>query len=332
MLSGIYRPREVRFHIKKLTGDRGGVFMEDRVIRIDPQNRLLFLQSGEGVHYDLASFNTGSEVPAGALISTLQENIFPVKPITHLLQARRFILKSIKNQSFNFIVAGGGAAGVEISANLWRLVGKDRGEARITLVAGTKLLGGFPDKVRNLALRSLLRKNIEVIEGNHIREIRRGAAVLRDGRTMAFDLAFLALGIKPSSLFRDSGLLTGEDGGLLVNTCLQSVVHPEIFGGGDCVSLAGRQLPKVGVYAVRQNPILFYNLLAALEGREMEIFRPQKDYMLILNMGDGRGILWKKNFVWEGRLSFLLKNRIDRRFMKKFQVSGELYENFDDQE
>jgi NADH dehydrogenase FAD-containing subunit len=149
---------------------------------------------------------------------------------------------------------------------------------------------------------------------------------------MAFDLAFLALGIKPSSLFRDSGLLTGEDGGLLVNTCLQSVVHPEIFGGGDCVSLAGRQLPKVGVYAVRQNPILFFNLLAALEGREMEIFRPQKDYMLILNMGDGRGILWKKNFVWEGRLSFLLKNRIDRRFMKKFQVSGELYENFDDQE
>jgi NADH dehydrogenase FAD-containing subunit len=332
MLSGIYRPREVRFHIKKLTEDRGGVFMEDRVIRIDPQNRLLFLQSGEGIHYDLVSFNTGSEVPAGALISTPQENIFPVKPITHLLQARRFILKSIRNQSFNFIVAGGGPAGVEISANLWRVVGKNRGEARITLVAGTKLLGSFPDKVRNLALKSLLRKNIEVIEGNHIREIRRGAAVLGDGRTIAFDLAFLALGIKPSSLFRDSGLLIGEDGGLLVNTYLQSVVHPEIFGGGDCVSLAGRQLPKVGVYAVRQNPILFFNLLAALEGREMEIFRPQKDYMLILNMGDGRGILWKKNFVWEGRLSFLLKNMIDRRFMKKFQVSGELYENFDDQE
>jgi NADH dehydrogenase FAD-containing subunit len=79
----------------------------------------------------------------------------------------------------------------------------------------------------------------------------------------------------------------------------------------------------VGVYAVRQNPVLHHNLLAALEGTEMQTFVPQKDYMLIFNMGNGRGILWKKNFVWEGRLAFLLKDYIDRKFMRKFQVSGE---------
>jgi NADH dehydrogenase FAD-containing subunit len=327
MLSGIYRPQEIRFHIKKLAEDRGGLFIEDRVTRIDPGNRLLYLQSQERVHYDVVSFNTGSEVQTAGVIAGPQENIFPVKPILHLLRARRFILRSIKNQSLNFIVAGGGAAGVEISANLWRLVEENRGNARITLVAGRRLLEGFPDKVRSRALKSLLRKNIEVIQGNHIQEIRNGKAILSDESRMAFDAVFLAWGIKPSPLFRDSGLVTGEDGGLLVNTFLQSVAHSEIFGGGDCISVAGHQLSKVGVYAVRQNLILFSNLLAALEGRQMDIFRPQKDYMLILNMGDGRGILWKKTFVWEGRLSFLLKNMIDRRFMKKFQVSGEPYED-----
>ena len=60
----------------------------------------------------------------------------------------------------------------------------------------------------------------------------------------------------------------------------------------------------------------------------MKIFSPQKDYLLILNMGNGRGILWKKDFIWEGRLSFFLKDFIDRKFMKKFQVSGELTEEF----
>jgi hypothetical protein len=40
-------------------------------------------------------------------------------------------------------------------------------------------------------------------------------------------------------------------------------------------------------------------------------------------MGNGRGILWKKNFVYEGRLAFLLKDYIDRKFMRKFQVAGE---------
>jgi hypothetical protein len=46
-------------------------------------------------------------------------------------------------------------------------------------------------------------------------------------------------------------------------------------------------------------------------------------------MGDGRGILWKKNRGWEGRLAFLFKDYINRRFMKKIQVSGELHERFD---
>jgi hypothetical protein len=45
--------------------------------------------------------------------------------------------------------------------------------------------------------------------------------------------------------------------------------------------------------------------------------------MLILNMGDSRGILWKKSLTLDGKLSFFLKDYIDRRFMKKFQVSGE---------
>jgi hypothetical protein len=43
-------------------------------------------------------------------------------------------------------------------------------------------------------------------------------------------------------------------------------------------------------------------------------------------MGNGRGILWKKKFLWEGRLAFLLKDYIDRKFMRKFQVAGELTE------
>ena len=41
-------------------------------------------------------------------------------------------------------------------------------------------------------------------------------------------------------------------------------------------------------------------------------------------MGDGRGLFWKRNWVWEGRLAFLFKDYIDRRFMARFQLSGEL--------
>ena len=58
-------------------------------------------------------------------------------------------------------------------------------------------------------------------------------------------------------------------------------------------------------------------------------FKPQKYFLLIFNVGDGQGIFWKKDWAWESRLAFLLKDYIDRKFMRKFQLSGELDERFD---
>jgi len=147
---------------------------------------------------------------------------------------------------------------------------------------------------------------------------------LGNGTNLEGDMVFVAIGIRPSPLFRDSGLPTSEDGGLLVNDYLQCVDHPELFGGGDCISLAGSPLPRVGVYAVRQNRPLHRNLSAFLEGRPLQRFDPGGAYLLILNLGDRRGLFRRKGIVWSGRLAFRLKNHLDTRFMRKFQVSGEL--------
>ena len=81
MLSGIYQPREVRFHGKKMMEDRGGIFVEDRVIRINSNRRTLNIRSGKQIDYEVASFNTGSEVPLKFLVSASRENIVPVKPV-----------------------------------------------------------------------------------------------------------------------------------------------------------------------------------------------------------------------------------------------------------
>ena len=165
--------------------------------------------------------------------------------------------------------------------------------------------------------------NIEVVEGAQVSRFADGEAVLADGRRLPYDIVFAALGVKPSQIFRESGLPIGNDGGLLVNEHLQSVAHPEIFGGGDCISLQGSHLDKVGVYAVRQNEILHHNLLSAFSGESMEKFTPQKTYLLIFNLGNDTGIFVRRSWVWSGRLAFLFKDYLDRSFMRKFQVSGE---------
>ncbi|NOY52282.1 MAG: FAD-dependent oxidoreductase [Deltaproteobacteria bacterium] len=322
MFSGIYRPEEIRFHVRKMVEDRGGEFIEGEVVRVHPQANKLILASGDEVGYDVASFNTGSYVPLTSLEGVTEE-ILTVKPILNLLRAKQRVLNQLSQGIPRLVVVGGGAAGLEITGNLERLVRKQNGTAQITLLAGRRFLPAFPEKVRRLALSSFVKRKISVMEGARVRTFEKGEAVLEDERRFPFDLAILALGVRPSPLFADSGLAVGPDGGLLVNNFLQSTDYPELFGGGDCISLAGHPLDKVGVFAVRQNPVLHHNLMAALEGGEMQPFVPQKNYLLIFNLGDGRGIFYKGRRIFAGRTAFFLKDWIDRKFVKSFQVSGE---------
>lgn len=326
MLGQTYRPQEIRFNSQRLAEAGGGRFVKGVVSQVQPAERTLVLASGEQISYDVVSFNIGSGIPKEKVAIQDDTNVFTVKPIEQLLRAQKAILEQLGTKTLELLVVGGGPAGLEISGNLWRLVTRHQGRANLTLVAGRRLMADFPPKVRHLALKSFQHRDIRVIEGAHLTEVQAGRAKLTDGQGLPFDFLFLALGVRPPRLFQDSGLPAGPDGGLVVNEFLQSVAYPEIFGGGDCISFRPRPLDKVGVYAVRQNPILRDNLLAALENQSLKPFIPQESYLLIFNLGDGRGIFCKNNFVFDGRLAFLLKDFIDRRFMRQFQISGELQE------
>jgi NADH dehydrogenase FAD-containing subunit len=319
MLSGIYRPEDIRFNVRDMAIARGATFIEDLVVRVDPAGKELLLQQGQRVGYDVVSFNAGSGVPADERISA-HEDVVPVKPIEQLLHARLRIIEALREKKVSIVVAGGGPAGLEIAANLRRLVADATGAAQITLIAGDRLLAGFDPVVRRKALRGLARLGVALVEGQKVTSAEARCIRTSSGESRPCDVLFLAVGVKPSPIFRDSGLPTGADGGLLVNAYLQSVVFPEIFGGGDCICFAPGPLAKVGVYAVRQNPVLLQNLRSALGGGDLLAFVPQKSYLLAFNMGDGTAIVRWKSLVFDGRLGFFLKDYLDRSFMRRFQA------------
>jgi NADH dehydrogenase FAD-containing subunit len=326
MLSGIYRPEEIRFDVKKMSQNRGAVFIEDKVVKIHPQKKKIDLQSGQTLPYDLMSVNTGSFVPVEAP-DTSDDFVIPVKPIENLLSARYKIIEALKRKELRITIVGGGPTGVEVAGNLDRLVRNESGKCRITLVAGTRLLRQFKNGVRNRVRNALIQRQVQVVEGSRMSAIKDKSVALADGSEIESDIVFMAVGVKPSPLFKDSGLTIGQDGGMLVNQYLQSVSYPEIFGGGDCISFEPQPLAKVGVYAVRQNPILFNNLLGFLKDTALEPFKPQKSVLLAFNLGDGTAVVQWHSVVWSGRLGFALKNYIDQTFMKNFQISGELEES-----
>lgn len=318
MLSGIYRPEEIRFNVEQMAVARGAKFIEDTVVRVDPHRKELHLQNSEPIAYDVVSFNTGSGVSIDERIAG-HEAVFPVKPIETLLEARSRILAALKQKKLSIVVAGGGPAGLEIVSNLRRLAEDSGGTAEIALIAGERLLAEFDPAVRRKAQAGLSRLGITLIEGQKIEGAEGRLVWTTSGERRPCDFLFMATGVRPSSIFRDSSLPVGPDGGLLVNEYLQSAAHPEIFGGGDCIHFAPRPLARVGVYAVRQNPILLENLRRSLAGGSLVPFMPQKDYLLAFNMGDGTAIVRWKFIVFDGRPGFALKDFLDRRFMKMFQ-------------
>lgn len=321
MLSRIYKPEQVRFNIKAMIESRGGVFKRGRVTSIDAKNRLLILEGEERIDYDLVSFNIGSHVPVH-LISGAAREAFPVKPIENLERVRKTVLDRIRKEKLRILLIGGGAAGVELAGNIWRLFQDHHGQAEIILAnSKERLLHDLPEKASRLAENSLSQREIRIIPNFQAASMSQGIARSKSGEEIPYDIAVLTTGILPPSIFFNSRLETSKDGGLLVNRYLQSIKYPEIFGGGDCISFQPRPLDRVGVYAVREAPILFHNLLASLVGKSLKPFRPQKKYLLIFNMGDDTGILVKGSFVWKSKLAFKLKDYIDTGFMTKSQES-----------
>jgi NADH dehydrogenase FAD-containing subunit len=230
MLSGMYRPQDIRFNVRKLVDSRGAMFVEDSVVAVDVKKRILILASGKEVGYNVVSFNVGSTVALGKL-AVARDNVFPVKPIVNFLKARNFLISLVHDKTPDVLVIGGGPAGLEIAGNAWRLASSLGKDARITVVPGQRLLNGFPDNSYRHAKASLEERGIGVLNGISATAIEEGSVRLSTGRDLLFDACIVATGVSPKPLFRDSGLPSGVSGGLLVNHHLQSIAQPELFAG-----------------------------------------------------------------------------------------------------
>jgi NADH dehydrogenase FAD-containing subunit len=147
------------------------------------------------------------------------------------------------------------------------------------------------------------------------------AVLLAEGSRAPFDLLLWVTGAVSQPLFRESGLPVDGRGFVLVRSTLQVEGHDNLFATGDCATLIDhRATAKAGVYAVREGPYLSDNLVAFLNGRRLRVYTPQDDFLALINLGDGTAIGSKWGVSFHGRWVMRLKDRIDRRFVRRFQV------------
>ncbi len=317
MLAGQYPCDEDRIDPAPLIERRGGTYIRDRVVALDTDQRVVVTALGQSIPYDVVSLNIGSEVPAEQIAGGT-EHAWPVKPIAGLCRLRdRLITLYQDTPNPRIVVGGGGATGCEIAASIESLASRHHTSAHITLAnAADRLIPAWPAGAARALERELRRRGISVIHNCRITRCASDHVLTDDGRRIDSDRTILATGLRAPQMLPQLPLPSDAVHGLLVNTCLQSIADPAVFGAGDCIHFGDQPLPKVGVYGVRAGPVLRHNLLAHLTGKRLQPYKPQRNYLIILNLGRGRALAMRGRWWWLGRWPLRLKHWIDQRFMQ----------------
>jgi NADH dehydrogenase FAD-containing subunit len=322
MLGGTYAAEEDQIDVATLAARHRVGFLDRRIRRIDAAAQVVWLDGGSSLRYDVLSLNLGSQpppLPGGEG----HERVYPAKPIANLWRLRRDLSARLAlsgDDPVRVVVVGGGTTGCELAANLSGLVRRCGGRAELTLVSsGESILRQWPAGAAAAVAAGLQRRGVCLRARRRVCRIGPCMAGLDDGSELPFDMLVNATGLAPSPVIAGSGLAVSRDGALLVDRRLRAVGGYEIYGAGDCAAIEDLELPKVGVYAVREAPVLFGNLSAALEGAPLHDFEPQRRFLLIMNLGDGTGLAARNGLWWRGRAALWLKDWIDRRFLDQYR-------------
>lgn len=342
-VQGRYEEEELRFDLQALADAAGIRFRQGWVRRVE-----VFGSHGSGrteapagnVHLDagsipfhLVSLDVGS-VAGGAGVPGVREHTVALRPTSRAVELVRR-LQELRDQAdpVEAVVVGAGAAGFEVVLAVAERLGgggrTDAGEgscARVTLLeAGPRILPEFSERVRRRGLAELRRWGVEVRTSSQVRRVEESGVWLEGPGGTSRLLSHLTVwvaGAAPPPLLAASDLPLAESGFFHVNGALRAVDGAPVWGAGDCIELAGFPwMPRAGVYAVRQAPVLAENLEKAVgalgtgEEGPVRTYTPQTSFLSLLNTGGGRAILRKNRLVASGRWPWWLKDRIDRGFM-----------------
>jgi selenide, water dikinase len=315
-VAGFYSWEEMHIDLRRLCAFAGAAFVLGRVEGLDPAGRAIHVEGRPPLHADVVSLNVGSN-PSLSGVPGAETWAIPAKPVPRLLEAWERVKAAAAERPRRLVLAGGGAGGVELALNMQHALGS---RASITLLhQGPRLLPGHNERVRRILARLLAERGVTVRTGTQVTEVTADGVQTAAGGFVPADFVFWVTHAAAPPWVAESGLATTADGFIRVTPELQAIGHPWIFAAGDVATIEGDARPKSGVFAVRMARPLVANLRAWTAGRPLASYRPQRQFLSLIGTGDGQAVASRRWLAGRSALFWTLKDRIDRRFMQKFE-------------
>ncbi|MEO5721216.1 MAG: NAD(P)/FAD-dependent oxidoreductase [Chthoniobacterales bacterium] len=198
--------------------------------------------------------------------------------------ADRITDEADRKAAMTYAIIGGGPTGVEMAGAIAEIARYtlaedfrhiDPTDTRVILIeGGDRVLGGFPEDLSASALRQLQDLGVEVITGQHAKNLTEGGLEVA-GRFIPCRVKIWAAGNAASGLGKALGVPVDRSGRVVVNDDLTIPDHPEVQVIGDLANFShqtGQPLPGVSPVAMQQGRHAARNILAVIEGRKAQRF------------------------------------------------------------
>ncbi|WP_413742645.1 NAD(P)/FAD-dependent oxidoreductase [Sodalis sp. RH15] len=234
----------------------------------------------------------------------------------------RHSTRSNDDERVNIAIVGGGATGVELSAELHNAVqelhsygfeGVDNQALNVTLVeAGERILPALPVRISSSAHQELTKMGVRVLTGTLVTRAAADGLTTKEGEFIPAELMVWAAGIKAPDFMKDiAGLETNRANQLMVHPTLQTTRDPMIFAIGDCASCpqgSGRLVPPRAQAAHQMATRAYGNILALLNEKPLTAY-VYKDHGSLVSLsrfstvGSLMGNLMRGSMMIEGRIA-----------------------------
>ncbi len=205
------------------------VRLNSRVTEINRKNKTVTVNGKENLSYDKLILATGASPVIPPIAGVNGNKIFTVRTLKDG-DGIKDILRTGKAK--NAVVIGGGFIGIEMAENFVHA------GLNTTLVElSDQILAPLDKEVAAFAHNTMRKNGVDLILGDGVKEFENDFITLNSGKKIPYDIAILAIGVRPDvALAKSAGLEIGTLGGVKVNEYMQTS-DPDIYAGGDSVEI-----------------------------------------------------------------------------------------------
>lgn len=181
------------------------------------------------IEYDKLVLALGASPIKPSLKGIDNNKIFTVRTLSDADRIKDFINR---NEIKNAVVVGGGFIGLEMAENFVHL-----GLSTSVVELSSQLIAPFDEDMAAFVHNQMRDNSVNLYLSDGVKEFEENEIILNSDKKIPYDIAILAIGVKPETLLaKEAGLEIGSRSGLVVNEFMQTS-DKDIYAAGDSVEI-----------------------------------------------------------------------------------------------